>query len=74
MTDPLISRDPEILGGTPVFAGTRVPIRTFFDYLEASDPFHEFLDDYPTVSCEQAAAVLRRAGTVLSSSADRSVT
>ena len=74
MTDPLISRAPESLGGTPVFAGTRVPIRTLFDYVEAGDPLHEFLDDYPSVSREQAVAVLRRAGTVLTSSPDRSVT
>ena len=71
MTDPLISRDPGIMAGTPVFAGTRVPIRTLFDYLEAGDPLHEFLDDYPTVSREQAAAVLRRAGTILTSSPER---
>ena len=48
--------------------------QNFFDYLEAGDPLHEFLDDYPTVSRERAAAIPRRAGTVLTSSPDRSVT
>ena len=74
MTDPLISRDPGIMAGTPVFAGTRVPIRTLFDYLEAGDPLHEFLDDYPTVSREQAVAVLKRANSILTSSPERVAT
>ena len=54
----IISRDPEILGGTPVFAGTRVPIRAIFDYLEAGDDLDEFLDDFPSVSREQAIGIL----------------
>jgi uncharacterized protein (DUF433 family) len=54
----LISRDPEILSGTPVFAGTRVPARTLFDYLEEGHNLNEFLDDFPTVRREQAHAVL----------------
>ena len=74
MTDALISRDPGIMAGTPVFAGTRVPIRTLFDYLEAGDPLHEFLDDYPTVSREQAVAVLKRANSILTSSPERVAT
>jgi uncharacterized protein (DUF433 family) len=54
----LISRDPEILSGTPVFAGTRVPARTLFDYLEEGHTLDEFLEDFPTVRREQAQAVL----------------
>lgn len=55
---PVIVRDPELLGGTPVFAGTRVPIQTLLDYLEAGHPLDEFLDDYPTVRHAQAVALL----------------
>jgi uncharacterized protein (DUF433 family) len=54
----LIVRDPEIMSGTPVFAGTRVPIRNLFDYLEAGDTLDEFLDDFPTVTRNHAVAVL----------------
>ncbi len=54
----LISSDPEILSGTPVFAGTRVPARTLFDYLEEGHNLDEFLDDFPTVTRQQAQAVL----------------
>ena len=54
----LIVRDPEIMSGTPVFAGTRVPIRNLFDYLEAGDSLDEFLDDFPSVTRNQAVAVL----------------
>ena len=53
--------DPEILGGTPVFVGTRVPAKTLFDYLEAGDPLDEFLSDFPSVSREQAVAALELA-------------
>ena len=55
----LIVRDPEIMSGTPVFAGTRVPIKNLFDYLEAGDPLDEFLDDFPSVSRNQAVSVLK---------------
>jgi uncharacterized protein (DUF433 family) len=48
--NPLIVRSDEILGGTPVFAGTRVPIETLLDYLEAGHTLDEFLEDFPTVS------------------------
>jgi uncharacterized protein (DUF433 family) len=54
----LIVRDPEIMSGTPVFAGTRVPIRNLFDYLEGGDTLDEFLDDFPTVTRAHAVAVL----------------
>lgn len=54
----LIERDPEKLGGTPVFHGTRVPIKNLFDCLEAGDTLNEFLDQFPTVTREQARKVL----------------
>ncbi len=57
---PLIQRSDEILGGTPVFAGTRVPVRTLFDYLEEGDTLEEFLDDFPAVSKEHAVKVLEK--------------
>jgi uncharacterized protein (DUF433 family) len=56
----LIQRDDNILGGTPVFAGTRVPVQTLFDYLEEGDTLDEFLDDFPAVSREHAVKVLER--------------
>ena len=60
-----IHSDPDILGGTPVFVGTRVPVQTLLDYLEAGDPLDEFLDDFPSVSREQAVAVLELAKEML---------
>ena len=65
MTDKLINKDPEILGGTPVFSGTRVPVRILIEYLEAGDRLDDFLESYPTVSRKQAIGVLNRAKTVL---------
>ena len=65
MTDKLINKDPEILGGTPVFSGTRVPIRILIEYLEAGDRLDDFLESYPTVSRNQAIEVLKRAKAVL---------
>lgn len=56
----LIHRSDEILGGTPVFAGTRVPVQTLFDYLEGGDSLDEFVDDFPSVSREHAVKVLER--------------
>lgn len=61
---PILS-NPDIMGGTPVFAGTRVPVQTFVDYLEAGDPLDEFLIDFPRVSREQAVAVLELAKDLL---------
>ena len=58
---PVVCSDPEIMGGTPVFVGTRVPFQTLLDYLETGDPLSEFLDDFPTVSREQAVAALEQA-------------
>jgi len=54
----IIERDPDILGGTPVFVGTRVPVQTLFDYLEGGDTLDEFLVQFPSVSREQALATL----------------
>lgn len=54
----LITRDTDILGGIPVFTGTRVPVQTLFDYLEGGAPLDEFLDHFPTVQRQQARAVL----------------
>ncbi len=57
----LVSRSPEILGGTPVFAGTRIPVQTFLDYLIAGEALDEFLDGFPTVSREHVSALLEEA-------------
>ena len=54
----VIKVDPEIMHGTPCFAGTRVPIKNLFDYLEGGDSLDVFLDDFPTVTREQALGVL----------------
>ena len=56
-----VHSDPRIMGGTPVFVGTRVPFQTLLDYLEASQPLSDFLDDFPTVAREQAIAALEQA-------------
>ena len=66
---PLILRDPDILGGTPVFAGTRVPVQTLLDYLAAGDSLDVFLDDFPTVSRTHATAVREFAKHILMTSA-----
>lgn len=55
---PIVHCDPEIMGGEPVFVGTRVPIRNLFDYLEAGDSLDDFLEQFPTVPREQAIAAL----------------
>jgi uncharacterized protein (DUF433 family) len=57
----VVHSDPEILGGTPVFVGTRVPVQALIDYLEGGHSLEEFLDDFPTVSRELAIAALERA-------------
>lgn len=61
----VIHSDPDILGETPVFVGTRVPVKTLLDYLEAGDPLDEFLDNFPSVQREQAIAALELAKEVL---------
>jgi len=57
--------DPEIHSGTPVFAGTRVPVKTLFDHLEAGDSLEIFLEDFPSVSRQHAVAVLEQARAAL---------
>lgn len=61
----LIHSNPDIMGGIPVFVDTRVPVRTLMDYLEAGDTLDEFLDHFPSVSREQAVAVLELAREML---------
>lgn len=63
----LITIDPDILGGQPVFTGTRVPVETLFDHLEDGVSIDEFLDDFPTVSKSQALALLAVANKLLTS-------
>jgi len=57
----VVLRDPKILGGEPVFAGTRVPIKSFFDHLEAGDSIEEFLEGFPSVKREQVLRLLEEA-------------
>jgi uncharacterized protein (DUF433 family) len=64
-SQPVIHSDPEILDGTPVFVGTRVPAQALLDYLERGRPLDEFLDDFPSVSRDQAVAALHLAGELL---------
>ena len=54
----IVTRDPEILGGEPVFAGTRVPIKSLFDHLEAGDSIADFLEGFPSVKHEQVVGLL----------------
>jgi uncharacterized protein (DUF433 family) len=59
--EPAVHGDPRIMGGTPVFVGTRVPFQTLLDYLEAGDSLDLFLDHFPTVKRDQAVAALEQA-------------
>lgn len=68
-TSAVISSDPEILSGTPVFAGTRVPVRILIEYLTAGDSLDKFLDAFPSVEREQAIAVLELARDLLTARA-----
>jgi uncharacterized protein (DUF433 family) len=61
LPDPLITSSPERLGGTAVFAGTRVPVQSLIDYLEAGHPLDHFLDEFPSVTREHVVAVLELA-------------
>ena len=63
MVRTIVSRSPDILGGTPVFAGTRVPIQTLIEYLEGGESIDEFLKGFPTVTREQVIAFLEEAKT-----------
>ena len=66
-TSELIVKDPEILGGTPVFRGTRVPLQALFDSIEAGETLELFLDGFPSVTREMAVAALEEARALLSS-------
>ena len=68
-TSLVVHSDPDILGGTPVFVGTRVPFRNLIDYLERNHSLDEFLDSFPTVSREQAVAALEVAHEAVSARA-----
>ena len=61
MKQQVVSRNLEIMGGAPVFCGTRVPVQTLLDYLEAGDTLDEFLEGFPSVTREQAIAFLEQA-------------
>jgi uncharacterized protein (DUF433 family) len=61
MTKNVISRSPDVMGGTPVFRGTRVPVQTLLDYLEAGESIVEFLEGFPSVTREQVIAFLEEA-------------
>ena len=61
MEQSVISRNPDVMGGTPVFAGTRVPVQTLLDYLEAGDSIDEFLKGFPSVTREQVVSFLEQA-------------
>jgi uncharacterized protein (DUF433 family) len=65
ISNRIIVKDPEILGGTPVFRGTRVPFQNLLDYLEGGETLDEFLDDFPTVTREAAVAALEYAKTLV---------
>jgi uncharacterized protein (DUF433 family) len=61
MNQAVICRDPEVMGGTPVFCGTRVPVQTLLDYLEAGETIDQFLEGFPSVSREQVIGFLEQA-------------
>jgi uncharacterized protein (DUF433 family) len=67
--DSVVQSDPEILGGTPVFRGTRVPVKNLLDYLAAGDTLDQFLADFPTVRREQAVAAVELARDLLTAGA-----
>lgn len=61
MAEPILTSSPDILSGTPVFAGTRVPVQAFIDYLEGGETIDDFLSGFPTVRREQVVAFLEEA-------------
>ena len=73
MSDKAITRNPDILGGAPVFSRTRVPIRILIEHLEAGDRLDDFLDSYPTVSRDQAIEVPKTAKMALTGKLDEAV-
>lgn len=71
--EPVVHTHPEILSGTPVFVGTRVPVQALLDYLEEGDTLDAFLDSFPSVTREQAVAFLEQAAEALLSRSPRPV-
>jgi uncharacterized protein (DUF433 family) len=67
--ESIVHSDPDILGGTPVFIGTRVPVQSLLDYLEAGESLNDFLTDFPSVRREQAVAAVQLAKQILVSHA-----
>ena len=65
LSDEVIVKDPDILGGTPIFRGTRVPFQALLDYLEGGQALDEFIDDFPTVTREAAISALELAKSAL---------
>ena len=65
MKQPTISCSPEVMGGAPVFSGTRVPVQTVLDYIEAGETIDDFLEGFPTVTREQVIAFLEEAKDLL---------
>jgi uncharacterized protein (DUF433 family) len=61
MDKQIITSSPDVMGGTPVFSGTRVPVQTFIDYIKAGESIDDFLDGFPTVTKEQIVAFLEEA-------------
>ncbi|HLE25428.1 MAG TPA: DUF433 domain-containing protein [Thermodesulfobacteriota bacterium] len=61
MKSKIISSSPDVMGGTPVFTGTRVPVQTLLDYLEGGESIDDFLEGFPTVTREQVIAFLEEA-------------
>ena len=61
MREPIVTSSPDVMGGTPVFAGTRVPVQTLLDYLKGGETIDDFLDGFPTVTKEQVIAFLEEA-------------
>jgi uncharacterized protein (DUF433 family) len=61
MNEPVVSRNLEVMGGTPVFSGTRVPVQTLLDYLEAGESINDFLEGFPSVRRDQVIAFLEQA-------------
>lgn len=73
MKDKVIDNDTNVLGTTPVFSGTRVPVRILIEYLEAGDRMYDFLENHPTVSRDQAIEVLERAKRVLAGTSNEAL-
>jgi uncharacterized protein (DUF433 family) len=68
-SESIVHSDPEILGGTPVFVGTRVPVQTLIEHLEAGDTIADFLHSFPSVTRDQAVAALEMASELLADAA-----